>query len=252
MTASERPVALITGGARGIGLATAFNLLGRGFRVAVADLDAPAEGDLAGLAQRSDLASVVVDVTDSASVDRMVARVIEMHGRLDGLINCAGYNRHQTVADLEDATWQKLVDVHLGGALRCCRAAHAALKRSSQGAVVNFSSIAAHVGRPRRAPYSAAKAGLEAMTRTLAVEWAADNIRVNAVAPGVIWTRMVEDNIKRGAVDRDSLIRNIPLARFGTAEEIASAVGFLISREAAYVTGQTLVVDGGATINGNW
>lgn len=252
MTDRDRPVALITGGVRGIGLATVFNLIGRGFRVVVADLDAPDETDLARLARRSDLTNLIVDVTDSASVDAMVARTVDTHGRLDGLVNCAGYNRHQPVAELEDATWQRLIDVHLGGALRCCRSAHAALKRGGQGAVVNFSSIAAHIGRPRRAPYSAAKAGLEALTRTLAVEWAGDGIRVNAVAPGIIWTRMVEDNIKRGTANRDSLIAGIPLARFGTAEEVASAVGFLMSREAGYITGQTLVVDGGATVNGNW
>jgi NAD(P)-dependent dehydrogenase (short-subunit alcohol dehydrogenase family) len=252
MTMPDRPVALITGGARGIGLATAFNLIGRGFRVVVADLDAPAEADLAALARRDDLSSLIVDVTNSPSVDAMVARVVETCGHLDGLVNCAGYNRHQPVAELEDATWQRLIDVHLGGALRCCRSAHPALRLSNQGAVVNFSSIAAHIGRPHRAPYSAAKAGLEALTRTLAVEWAGAGIRVNAVAPGVIWTRMVEDNIRRGVAHRDSLLAGIPLARFGTAEEVASAVGFLLSREAGYITGQTLIVDGGATVNGNW
>lgn len=244
----DPPVALITGGARGIGLAVGRNLVARGLRVVAIDRDPPeADAVLDGAFEWSQ-----ADVADTGSVDAAVAAVAARHGRLDVLVNCAGFNKHQLVAELEDETWQRLFDVHVGGTLRSCRAAHEWLRRSGCGAVVNFSSIAAKIGRPRRAPYSAAKAGIEALTRTLAIEWAADGIRVNAVCPGVVGTRMVRDNIARGAVDPDSLISGIPLRRFAEPEEIASVVGFLASSEASYITGQTLVVDGGATVNGDW
>jgi len=248
----SRPVALVTGGARGIGLATACHLIERGYRVMVADLDPLDDPATAGLVAQGKLAGATVDVTDTASVDALIAKAVAWHGRLDALVNCAGYNRHQGIADLEDATWQRLLDVHLGGTLRCCRAAFPALQASGRGAVVNFSSIAASIGRPRRGPYSAAKAGIEALTRTLAVEWAPAGVRVNAVAPGVIFTRMVQDNIAKGMASRDSLLAGIPMKRFGETMEIARAVGFLASADSSYITGQTLVVDGGATVNGDW
>jgi NAD(P)-dependent dehydrogenase (short-subunit alcohol dehydrogenase family) len=244
----EKPVALVTGGARGIGAAVAHALAARGYAVVAADLD-PARGHPG---PRGPIEHAQANVADSASVDALVKGIGERHGRLDALVNCAGFNKHESVSELEDATWQALLDVHVGGTLRACRAAYPLLCKSVVAAVVNFSSMAARIGRPRRAPYSAAKGAIEALTRTLAIEWAPDGIRVNAVCPGVVATRMVTDNIASGAASAESLRSGIPLARFGKPEEIAAAVAFLATPESSYVTGQTLVVDGGATINGNW
>ncbi|MCG8356962.1 MAG: SDR family oxidoreductase [Kiloniellales bacterium] len=242
---SESPVALIVGGGRGIGLAVGSALRDRAWRVVLADRD-PLEPDLN---DRFDCRQV--DISDSPAVDRLAAGLLEDYGRVDGLVNAAGYNRHEAVSEIRDETWIDLFDVHLGGVLRVCRALYPALT-VGPGAVVNFSSIGARLGRPRRAAYAAAKGGVEALTRTLAIEWAQDGIRVNTVVPGIIDTRMVQDNIAKGLVDADSLLRSIPMRRFGEAAEVAEAVTFLLCDQASYITGQTLVVDGGALANGAW
>ncbi len=252
---ADRNLGVVIGGARGIGLAVGRCLLRDGWQVIVADLDPPEIGKPGGAEMPGNAASALhyvrTDIADSASVDRLAAEVETMGGPVRGLVNAAGYNRHRAVSGIDDATWQGLLDIHVGGVIRACRAFHPIL-RKSRGAVVNFSSIGARIGRPRRAPYGAAKAGIEAFTRTLAIEWAADGIRVNAVAPGIVDTRMIRENIERGLVDPDSLRRNIPLGRFAEPAEIAEAAAFLLSDRASYVTGQTLAVDGGVLANGAW
>ena len=251
-TESDAPVVAVVGGSRGIGLAVGRCLLRDGWRVAVADLDPPeADGSADGSDAGDSFHYIRADIADSASVDRLAAEVQALGGPVRGLVNAAGYNRHAPLSEIDDAIWQGLLDVHLGGVIRACRAFHPLLS-AGRGAVVNFSSIGARIGRPRRAPYGAAKAGIEALTRTLAVEWAADGIRVNAVAPGIVDTRMIRENIERGLVDPESLRRGIPLGRFAEPAEIAEAAAFLLSDRASYITGQTLAVDGGVLANGDW
>ena len=245
-------IALITGGVRGIGLETASVLHQAGWKVAVADLQLPTGDELRQDPRLDQFFRVHIDVADTASVQEAVEAVVKNFGGLSGLVTAAGYNKHQAVAELEDSTFQNLFEVHLGGVLRCMRAAFPALRDCGRGVVVNFSSIGARRGRPNRAPYAAAKAGIEAMTRTTAIEWAPNNIRVNAVVPGVINTRLVQQNIASGRVVAERLVRGIPMRRFGEPAEVANVVGFLMSPQSSYMTGQSLVVDGGAIINGDW
>jgi NAD(P)-dependent dehydrogenase (short-subunit alcohol dehydrogenase family) len=239
------PVAIVVGGIRGIGFSTALKLRDEGWDVVLADRDA------VDATESAEFPSVVMDITDTASVDRTIRDVVTRFGAIDGLVNAAGFNQHQSVAELEDETWELLFDVHLGGTLRLCRASYESLQKRP-GAVVNFSSINARIGRPNRGPYAAAKGGVEAFTRTLAIEWADKGIRVNAVVPGVIHTRMVQDNIDNGRVDKASMEAAIPLGRMGQSQEVAEAAAFLLSDRASYITGQMLVVDGGVLANGNW
>jgi NAD(P)-dependent dehydrogenase (short-subunit alcohol dehydrogenase family) len=245
MDREQGPVAVVVGGARGIGLAVGRELVNDGWRVVLADLDVPGDADPNQFDCRQ------VDISDSGAVNSMALAVADSYGAISGLVNAAGYNRHGAVSEADDETWIGLIDIHLLGVLRLCRAFYPAL-RESRGAVVNFSSIGGRVGRPKRAPYAAAKAGVEGLTRTLAIEWAPDAIRVNAVVPGIINTRMVQQNIEQGLVDADSLKRGIPLGRFGEPADVAQAVAFLLSAKAGYITGQSLVVDGGVLANGNF
>jgi NAD(P)-dependent dehydrogenase (short-subunit alcohol dehydrogenase family) len=252
--ADSSRVAFVTGAARGIGMAIAETFAGEGCSVVVGDLDV-AEAE--SVARRLDpdgarVLAIRLDVTDTSSVDAAFAATVDTFGRLDALVNVAGTINPQPSQDVTDKDWSDLLAVHLDGTFRCCRAAYPALGRSETAAIVSISSVAAQVGIPMRLSYSAAKAGIEGLTRVLAVEWAGAGIRVNAVAPGYTMTKRMEGTIASGLLDETQVTRLIPMRRFAAPEEIANAVYFLASPRASYVTGQTLYADGGAVVNSHW
>jgi meso-butanediol dehydrogenase/(S,S)-butanediol dehydrogenase/diacetyl reductase len=241
----EGAAALVTGGAHGIGRACAVRLADEGARVAVLDLDEGAAQDvvsqLAQLGERPHLA-VQTDVTDRSSVDQAIDRAADEFGQIDTLVNVAGGDvEHGPFEDLDDAMWTRMLELNLLGVVRCCRAAIPHLRRSTMGpAIVTVSSVNAFTSLGSEA-YSAAKAGLTSLTGNLAASLGQDGIRVNAVAPGTIRTRVWDAQV--GGADR--LEPLYPLGRVGEPEDVAGAIAFLASSDAAWITGHTLPVDGG-------
>lgn len=249
--ATTGAVALVTGSANGIGLTTARELGRRGYRIVIADRNAAGAEAAASAAAREGITAcaVMVDVTDTASVERMVAAAQARFGRLDLLVNNAGMPGKHVSAQMSDSDWLAMLDVNLSGAFRCARAAYSLLCLSKSPSIVNIGSIAGLAGMSGRAGYGAAKAGISGLTRVLATEWAPDRIRVNAIAPGYVRTAGFEQRMLSSANDvAAELERLVPLGRLCTPEEVAGVVCFLASQDANYITGQTIVVDGGVSI----
>jgi meso-butanediol dehydrogenase/(S,S)-butanediol dehydrogenase/diacetyl reductase len=235
---------IVTGGGHGIGRACAVRLAEEGAHIAVADLDQTAAQQVAaGLTQRDRRhAAVWLDVTDVSSVERAFAEAVSGLGGIDVLINVAGGDTyHGTFEETTDEVWVSMIELNLLGVVRCCRSAIPHLKRSTKSpAIVNISSVNALAALGSE-PYSSAKAGIGAITINLAASLAADGIRVNTVAPATIRTRNWE--VQEGGADR---FRHLyPLGRVGEPEDVAAAVAFLASSDAAWITGHTLPVDGG-------
>ncbi|MDA2993474.1 MAG: SDR family NAD(P)-dependent oxidoreductase [Actinomycetota bacterium] len=248
---SQAPVVLITGSAHGIGFATAQKFFANGYNVAISDLS---DEDIASALKQLDSQGdrsigLKVDVTSRQDIEAGVAKIIAKFGRLDVLVNNAGNFRQGATDTYSDSDWDQITSVHLDGAFKASQIAYPHLKKSPAGAIVSVSSIVARVGLPMRASYSVSKAGIEALTRTLAVEWASDGIRINAVAPGFTESRWWQDLQDRGLTTPDKLVAAIPLRRLGKMSEQAAAIYFLASSEASFITGQTLVVDGGTTVD---
>lgn len=243
---AELPLAVVTGGSRGLGAAIAAELGGRGARIVLLDLAAPAEALPTGWRY------LPVDVADHADVAACLAAIMADAGQPPTiLINNAGTHATGASADLPQAHWQRVIDVNLTGAWNCCQVFGAAMIAAGGGSIVNISSINASVGMPGRAAYSAAKAGLLGLTRVLAVEWAPMGVRVNAVQPGYLRTDLIEQAVAAGLYSWTQLRQRIPLGELGMPAQVATAVAFLASDEASYVTGQSLIIDGGYVSEGS-
>jgi len=243
-------VALVTGGGRGIGAATAKRLASEGAGVAVTDLDAePADETAAAIEAAGGKAlALACDVADRAQVEGAVERTVSELGRLDFLVTCAGVIRDNLIHKLSDDDWSLVIDTHLRGTYLCAQAAQKQMVEQRSGRMVFMSSISAF-GNRGQLNYSAAKAGIVAMARTLAIELGRFNVTANAVAPGFIETRMTEATAARIGIDFEEFkalaSKEIPLGRVGTPDDVAGVVAFLCSEDASYVSGQTIVVAGG-------
>lgn len=237
--------ALVTGASRGIGAAVARALAARGAWVGVGfrTREADAQAVVAEIAAQGGAASVIqVDVTETASVDAAVDRVVSLRARLDILVNNAGLTRDALLARLRDEDLEAVLDANLKGAMRCARAALRPMLKQREGRIIQVTSVVGEQGNAGQTAYSASKAGLVGMTRSLALEVARRGITVNAVSPGFVETEMTA---ALSEAQREAVLVKIPLGRVGTPADIAPAVVYLASAAGAWVTGQVLRVNGG-------
>ncbi len=244
--------AIVTGAARGMGLAIAHALFQEGARVAVVDIDEEGVAEAAKALDptRSRAFGRKVDVTKKADVADLAKEMKDRWGKIDILVNNAGgaLNTPYVLEEIADKDWNLVVDVNLKGAFLCCQAVIPQMARQGKGAIVNISALAGHWRASLAGvQYTAAKAGVEGLTRQLAYDWGKAGIRVNAVAPTVTLTG---DRIKglweaKTEAEKKKVVADIPLGRLGTMEEVASVVVFLASDESSYITGITIDVSGG-------
>ena len=240
--------AIVTGGSRGIGKAIAHLLASRGANVLIAarQLDqARLSADEISLATQRKVAAKSVDVADFESVLQMTEFCLDEFGKIDILVNNAGLTRDNLIMRISDEDWDLVLDVNLKGAFNCSKAVIRSMIKQRSGRIVNISSVSGLAGNAGQTNYSASKAGLVGLTKSLAREVASRGITVNVIAPGFIPTDLTNDI--PDSLKAESL-KVIPLGRWGEPEEIAFAVAFLASDEAGYITGQVLSVDGGMTM----
>ena len=244
-------VAIVTGSSQGIGKAIAVALARNDARVVLADVsDSISAVSMDIKTPGSKTLPVKCDVTNRESVENMTKTVLENYGKIDILVNNAGIYPFKPFAEMSEKDWDNVFNVNMKGIFHCTHAVLPTMRRQNYGRIVNISSIAgAIIGYANLVHYSATKAGIVGFTRSLALEVARDGIRVNSVAPGVIETATAKAATEAISKElADQMTAAIPLGRWGTPEEIASAVIFLAGDESSYMTGQCLVVDGGLTI----
>lgn len=242
-------VAIVTGAARGIGKAIALTFVREGAKVALVDVDRDRLNLLKDeiLKNKGEALSLPCDITQSPQVKEMVNQVQEVFGRVDILVNNAGIIRRGTIETVTEEDWDRVIEVNLKGTFNCCKAVFGIMKQQGYGKIVNISSIAGKMGDITSAPgYGPSKAGIDALTKTLARQLAPYGINVNGVAPHAIETEM---SAQWSEERRREIIASIPLGRLGKPEEVAEAVLFLVSDEASFITGEILDVNGGALMD---
>lgn len=243
----ENQVAIVTGSSRGIGKAIALGYAREGARVVLVgrDMDtlAPVVEEIRLLG--AEALPVRADVSQPDDVEALLAATVETFGRVDVLVNNAGVSLQAPAENLALRDWQRLVDTNISGVFLCSQAAGREMLRHGSGCIVNIASMASFVGYSRRVAYASTKSAVLGLTRVLAVEWGRRGIRVNAIAPGHIMTDLLRRGIERQLLDPEDILRRTPLGRLGDVEDVVGPAVFLASDEANFITGQTLVVDGG-------
>jgi len=244
-------VALVTGGNRGLGLGMALALAHMGADIALAARTVAQLEQAARLVQDTGRQALTIptDVSDIAQVRAMVQQTTAHFGRLDILVNGAGINIRQPADTFTEDDWNRLMNINLKAVFFACQEAARAMRRQGKGKIINVGSLAFEIAIPNIALYATSKGGLRQMTRALAIEWAKDNICVNAIAPGRFWTAMTDAVFSKNEL-YDRAVRVIPMGRPGIPADLAGATVLLASDASDYITGQTIVVDGGWLVDG--
>ena len=239
-------VAIVTGASRGIGKATALALAAQGAKLVInyASNSEAADAVVAEITSAGGEAiAISADISQADAVDKMVKQTKEKFGKIDILVNNAGITRDTLILRMKPEDWQAVINLNLTGVFLCCKAVSKLMLKQKSGRIINISSVAGVMGNPGQANYSAAKAGVIGLTKTLAKEFASRGVTVNAVAPGFIETDMTE------GLQAEEILKAIPLSRYGKPEEIADMICFLAGSTASnYITGQVFNVDGGMVI----
>ncbi|MDI6800686.1 MAG: 3-oxoacyl-[acyl-carrier-protein] reductase [Thermodesulfovibrionales bacterium] len=236
--------AIITGGGRGIGKAIAESLAKKGVNIAVIDVNMDIAQETSAELQKLGIKSVALkaDVSNSADVSNIFESAVKEFGKVEILINNAGITKDGLLLRMREEDWDAVININLKGTFLCSKEAVKAMSKQRYGRIVNIASVVAFMGNFGQANYSASKAGIMGLTKTIAKEYASRGITANAVAPGFITTAMTDalpDNVKQ------EMLKAIPMNRFGTVEDVAAAVAFLASPESGYITGQVIHVNGG-------
>lgn len=232
-------VALITGAAGGIGKSVLSELVSSGWKVAAGDLDT------SEITADENIEPIDLDVTSEESVHGAVHGALQRFGRLDLAVTAAGIQRHGPAENLAWEDWHAVMNVNLHGVFTCMREAGKVMLSAGRGSIVNISSVSAARGCRGRIAYAASKAAVESITRTAAVEWAPRGVRVNAIAPGYVDTEMIRRPVSEGRIDLEPILSHVPMGRLAQPSEIASAIRYLASESASFITGQCIYVDGG-------
>jgi len=252
MASMSSPLLVITGGGQGLGAAVVRKFADSNWKCIILDKNTKPANDLQDELGKTNVPNVIeCDVASTPQVDAAFRSIAKEHKSIDALVNNAGIVRPGPSHEVEDEDWMELVNVHMGGTMRVSRAGIGLLLASQSPSIVNISSVCAALGFPGRLSYNASKAGIEAITRTLATEWGESGVRVNAVAPGFILTEASKIIYESKTADIKVRAGRTTLGRLGRPSEVAEAVFWLSSELSSYVTGQVLVVDGGFLIEGS-